>query len=84
MATWVALEDTHPDAGPLEHYPGSHLIDRFLFSNGSRHFIPEEMPKWHAYMDQEVSRRQLEKQRFLAKKGDVFVWSSDLLHGGAQ
>ena len=25
-ASWVALEDIHPDAGPLIYYPGSHTM----------------------------------------------------------
>jgi hypothetical protein len=82
IAIWVALEDAHVDAGQLEYYPGSHKIEQMIFSNGTRHFIPEEMPKWHAHMDAEVERRSLEKQTFSAKKGDVLIWHSNLLHGG--
>ncbi|GAB3483162.1 phytanoyl-CoA dioxygenase family protein [Polaromonas eurypsychrophila] len=84
IAIWVALEDTHPDAGPLEYYPGSHLIEQMKFSNGSYHFIPGEMPNWHTYMANQVKQKGLKITSFAAKKGDVFVWHSDLLHGGGQ
>jgi hypothetical protein len=82
IAIWVALEDAHADAGQLEYYPGSHKIEQMIFSNGTRHFVPSEMPNWHAYMDAEIERRGLEKKTFSAKNGDVLVWHSNLLHGG--
>ncbi|NML34287.1 phytanoyl-CoA dioxygenase family protein [Paraburkholderia antibiotica] len=82
IAIWVALEDAHVDAGQLEYYPGSHKIEPMIFSNGLRHFVPDEMPKWHAYIEEEVARRGFEKQVFSAKKGDVLIWHANLLHGG--
>jgi ectoine hydroxylase-related dioxygenase (phytanoyl-CoA dioxygenase family) len=84
IAIWVALEDCHLDAGPLRYYPGSHKIKQYEFSNGSTHFIPSEMDQWDEYMQQEVSRLNLSPQIFAAKKGDVFIWSCYLLHGGSQ
>ncbi|MBB5470755.1 hypothetical protein HDG32_006909 [Paraburkholderia sp. CI2] len=82
IAIWVALEDAQVDAGQLEYYPGSHKIEQMIFSNGTRHFVPDEMPKWHAYMDAEVERHGLEKKTFSARKGDVLIWHANLLHGG--
>jgi ectoine hydroxylase-related dioxygenase (phytanoyl-CoA dioxygenase family) len=84
IAIWVALEDTQLDAGPLEYYPGSHLIEQMKFSDGSYHHIPEEMPDWHAYIDDQVKEKGLKKSSFAARKGDVFIWHSDLLHGGGR
>jgi ectoine hydroxylase-related dioxygenase (phytanoyl-CoA dioxygenase family) len=83
IAIWVALEDSHEDAGQLEYFPGSHRIEQMRFSNGSYHFIPEEMPKWISYMDEAVEAKDLQKRRFAAKKGDVFIWHAHLLHGGS-
>jgi ectoine hydroxylase-related dioxygenase (phytanoyl-CoA dioxygenase family) len=82
IAIWVALEDAHVDAGQLEYYPGSHKIEQMIFSNGSRHFVPEEMPQWHSYMDRQVESHGLEKTTFFARKGDVLIWHANLLHGG--
>ena len=82
IATWVALEDTHADAGPLEYYPESHLIEPMKFSSGDYHFIQDEMPQWSNYMDDSVKQARLEKVSFSAKKGDVFIWHANLLHGG--
>jgi len=83
IAIWVALEDCHPDAGPLRYYPGSHLIPPYTFSNGSNHVVEDEMPEWQAYMDREVAARGLSPLTFPARKGDVFIWSAYLLHGGS-
>jgi phytanoyl-CoA hydroxylase len=82
IATWVALEDTHEDAGPLEYFPGSHLIEQMKFSNGEYHSVESEMPEWQAYMNLAVERAGLKPARFAAKKGDVFIWHANLLHGG--
>jgi len=81
-ATWMAFEDVDPAAGPLEYYPRSHEIPLYRFSDGSHHANAEEMPQWSAYIQRELERRGLEKKTFLARKGDVFIWHSDLVHGG--
>lgn len=83
VAIWVALEDCHPDAGPLRYYPGSHRIPPHVFSTGSNHVVDTEMPAWHAYTHGEVAARGLQAQTFAARKGDVFIWSAYLLHGGS-
>ncbi|WP_454874625.1 phytanoyl-CoA dioxygenase family protein [Paraburkholderia xenovorans] len=60
LASWVALEDVHEDAGPLEYYPGSQLIPQWKFSNGTYHSVPEEMGAWHPYMDAQLKERAYE------------------------
>ncbi len=82
IATWIAFEDVHPAAGPLGYFPGSQDIPLHRFRDGTHHASNEEMPAWHEYIEAEVQERKLEKKTFLARKGDVFVWHSDLLHGG--
>ncbi|MDE1149537.1 MAG: phytanoyl-CoA dioxygenase family protein [Azospirillaceae bacterium] len=82
IASWVALEDSHPDAGPLEYFPGSHRIPQMRFSNGTYHAVPDEMPAWERYMADQVRAAGLQKLQFSARKGDVFIWHSNLLHGG--
>lgn len=66
-AIWVALEDSQADAGQLEYYPRSHKIDQMRFSDGSYHYIPSEMDRWHQYMDRSIKEHGLEKVRFEAK-----------------
>jgi len=83
IASWVALEDAHEDAGPLEYFPGSHKIEQMRFSDGGYHEIAEEQHIWHAYMAERVADAGLEKRIFKARSGDVFIWHAHLLHGGA-
>ena len=83
VATWMALEDVHQDAGPLRYFPGSHRIKPFRFSTGNVHYIPSEMPHWFEYMDESVAHLGLEETRFLAKRGDLLIWNALLFHGGA-
>jgi phytanoyl-CoA hydroxylase len=84
VATWAAIEDTQADAGPLRYYPGSNHIPHYRFATGSYHVNLPEMEKWSDYMADEVDRRGLEEQRFLAQKGDLFIWHALLLHGGSE
>jgi hypothetical protein len=83
VATWMALEDVHQDAGPLRYFPGSQRIKPFRFSSGNVHYIPSEMPHWFEYMDESVAQLGLEETRFLAKRGDLLIWNALLFHGGS-
>jgi hypothetical protein len=83
IATWMALEDALEGSGPLRYYPGSHSIPPYRFSNGKLHTIPEEMALWSDHMADQVERYGLEEEVFYAKKGDLFIWSAFLLHGGS-
>jgi ectoine hydroxylase-related dioxygenase (phytanoyl-CoA dioxygenase family) len=83
LAIWVAREDCHMDAGPLRYYPGSHKIEQYVFSTGSNHTVSDEMGQWSAYMQDQVAQRGLKPQVFAAQRGDVFIWSAYLLHGGS-
>lgn len=82
-ATWIALEDCDDDAGPLQYYPGSHLIPPFRFSHGGINAKSDEMEKYSEYMQRGVESRGLKAERFCARKGDMFIWHSQLFHGGS-
>ncbi|HEY9809793.1 MAG TPA: phytanoyl-CoA dioxygenase family protein [Halomicronema sp.] len=84
VASWIALEDCHPDAGPLWYIPGSHKIPIYRFSSGSPHVVEKEFPDWQKYMAEEVKNKNLNEEFFYPKKGDVFIWHSQLLHGGSR
>lgn len=83
VAAWVALEDCSSESGLLRYWPGSHRIGPYRFSNGGRHFVPEEADAWGAWMRNEVGKRGLRSELFAACKGDVFIWHAQLLHGGS-
>jgi phytanoyl-CoA hydroxylase len=81
-ASWVALEDGSPDSGPLRYYAGSHKIPPFLFTTGSITAVDAEMPRYYEYMQRELERRGIKAETFVPKIGDVFIWHSQLYHGG--
>jgi ectoine hydroxylase-related dioxygenase (phytanoyl-CoA dioxygenase family) len=83
IATWIALEDTQPEAGPLRYWPGSHRIPPFLFGGSSYHYVQEEMPVFEGYYRSQLERRGLRPKLLFAKKGDVLIWHAQLLHGGS-
>lgn len=84
-ASWIALEDVHEDAGPLTYYPGSHRIPKFDFGDGM--FLTPTSPRreadFLAHIRAQCAERGLREQRFLARKGDVFVWHGALAHRGS-
>lgn len=85
VASWIALEDVHADAGPLEYYVGSHRLPEFLFRGHDKHMRADEdneHDRFLAHLHEESARLNLERKRFLAKKGDVLIWAADLAHGG--
>jgi ectoine hydroxylase-related dioxygenase (phytanoyl-CoA dioxygenase family) len=83
---WVALEDVHPDAGPLFYYPGSHhRVRKHLFANGT--VLAEgdgpHVRAFEEYLQNECESLGLDRVLFMPKKGDVLIWHSALVHGGS-
>lgn len=84
-ASWIALEDISPDTGELEYYVGSHRLEDYLFEGASK-WMPANSGEYRSYVDslhKRSSERGFKRERFLAKKGDVLLWSADLAHGGS-
>ncbi len=80
----ICLEDAHPDAGPLQYYPGSHLIPPFLNIDGDRKArTDQEFIDATAYLDLHVRRRDLRETQFCGNSGDTFLWHEQLYHGGS-
>ena len=84
VASWLALEDIHPDSGPLSYYPKSNQIPAYKFSHGGIWAVQDEMPAFDAYYDKELAERGLQSEGFCPKKGDVFIWHAQLYHGGGK
>jgi phytanoyl-CoA hydroxylase len=82
VASWIALEDVHPDAGPLLLWSGSHRLPPFNFGESGYHFTPQMEQRNTAYLSEQKER--FPRVTFMAKKGDVLLWHSMLIHGGAQ
>jgi ectoine hydroxylase-related dioxygenase (phytanoyl-CoA dioxygenase family) len=87
LAIWVALEDITPDSGPLHYYPGSQKLPYIMsedFENDNSFFSIGE--NYYEYYEKKIAslvqEKGLKKEIFLAKKGDLFIWHANLLHGG--
>jgi Phytanoyl-CoA dioxygenase (PhyH) len=82
---WVALEDTHTDNGPLFYYPRSHRSEEFNYFNigieAKKDF--SEYKEYEDFMEAFMDSRQYERREIYMKKGDVLIWSSNLVHGGS-
>lgn len=87
IAAWIALEDIHPDSGPLFYYPGSHklpylLNDDFENYSTSLKLGNKQYSDYEDLVEEIISKNSYEKKVFLAKKGDVLIWHANLIHGG--
>lgn len=83
-ASWVALEDVDPAAGPLTYVPGSHAIPLFNWGNGmhrqSGATAGEE--EFVEHIQRHCDAAGLTPANFCPKKGDVLIWHAALAHGG--
>lgn len=89
VGAWVALESVHPDSGPLEVCVGSHKLpflypDDFGCAVGSK----AEPYKYYSQYEDHIALLQaqhhFERRAICLEKGQVLVWSSNLLHGGSK
>jgi hypothetical protein len=87
-ASWIPLEDIHPDAGPLAYYPGSHRTEvSGLFDWGGGSIVyegdsqrqPQELSD---YLAERMAAAGIAPKVFCPKKGDVLVWHGNLSHAG--
>lgn len=87
-AAWIALEDVKEGSGELLYVPGSHRLPDSPFWADKKHWNPdldgiEAHNLWSKWLLDESSRRGFEVRSFFPKKGDVFLWHADLVHGGS-
>ena len=82
VATWIALEDIREGSGELAYYDGSHRLPDYAFKDGGKRFNAnaDDAAKYSADLVAACEQRRMPYQRLLAKKGDVFLWTADLVH----
>lgn len=88
---WVALEDINEDSGPLHYYAGSHrLPDYQLYDifdgqqeGGNYPALEDYNACYEDFAEQTMRREGLERREICLKKGEVFIWSASLFHGGS-
>lgn len=87
IGAWVALEDVHPDSGPVFYVPGSHrlpyVMSEDLDLDSSPLLVPEKSAAYNRLVAERIAELGTEPVPFLARKGDVLLWHANLLHGGA-
>ena len=93
MAVWIALDDIDPDSGPFQFVRGSHKFpvitnEKILEALGDNAVAD---PKWPVrseeiltpLFEQLIEDADLQVEDFIAKKGDVLLWHSRLMHRGS-
>jgi phytanoyl-CoA hydroxylase len=82
VATWIALEDVQEGSGELAFYDKSHRLPHYLFKDGTKrmNFADDDQDLYQAELEAACTRESMTYERFLAKKGDVFFWTADLVH----
>lgn len=89
-AVWIALGDVHPDSGPFQYIPGSHLWHRLVRSKFEP-YLDMRDPEWPKHSEDiltplvlaEMDERGGELIGYLPKRGDVLIWHSRLYHRGS-
>ena len=89
-ASWIALEDVHPDSGPLAYFQGGHDAEiTGFFDWGGGNILSEELETknrngmdFAAFIDQRMTHNNIQQNAFLPKKGDVLIWHPNLPHKG--
>lgn len=80
---WVAMEDVHADAGPLFYYPGSHVWPSYGNAHIGATPGADAVMKFIRLQQEMPARLGVERETFIARKGQALIWASNLLHGGS-
>lgn len=90
VVAWFALEDIHPDAGPLTLWKGSHRLPyiRPIDLNIAPGTPRAEATRLHnelyyAAIQRLIDETQPEPYVYLPKQGEVLLWHSNVVHRGA-
>ncbi len=78
---WVALEDIHPDSGPLQYYPGSQKLPVFTTADVSKPY--SAMKDYEDFIEKTVQKAGLKRETAPIRRGQAFIWAANLFHGGS-
>lgn len=85
---WVALEDIDAENGPLHYYAGSHKLPQATLSDfgipslGGRNPYDLYRSVYEPGIAGVVAKHGLKSREAHIRKGQVLIWSANLLHGG--
>jgi hypothetical protein len=77
---WIALEDIHPDSGPLQYYPGSQKLPVFSVADLAGRDV---RAGYEDFIDETVQKAGLKRETAPIKRGQAFIWAANLFHGGS-
>jgi hypothetical protein len=88
VGVWVALEDVHPDSGPLTVCPGTHRLpylfpEDFGCARGSKADPYRHYKTYEDYVEQLAQSGDVTRKQVCLKEGEILVWHSNLMHGGS-
>jgi len=88
---WVALEDIHPDSGPLGIVKKSHKSPIILFEDLGFEQFPKNLKEvkyfytaYEEYLKEYIESNNLIIEYPLLKKGDCLIWQANLFHGACE
>ena len=80
---WVALEDVDDSNGPLFYYPGSHRLPEFTGYDLGYSVEDYSYPRYEDFQNDLMDELGIKPIEFHATKGDLLIWASNVIHGGA-
>jgi hypothetical protein len=84
---WLAMEDVTVDGGPLFYYPGSHrwpvMSNALIGRRGQGSQLNSAQDPYAEAWAALVAAEGVEREVFLACKGQALIWCANLLHGGS-
>jgi ectoine hydroxylase-related dioxygenase (phytanoyl-CoA dioxygenase family) len=83
VGVWVALEDMDMNNGPVVFYPGSHKIPEIDMKDVGVAAHSGHYPHYVCYMMGVIKGAKLQSRYATIKKGQAFMWASNMLHGGS-
>jgi hypothetical protein len=81
-ATWIALENVVEGSGELAFFDRSHKLPHYVFKDGTKriNFSVDDQGQYVEDLDAACRQHDMRYERFMAGKGDVFIWAADLVH----
>ncbi len=88
---WVALEDIHPDSGPLSVVPYTHKSPIILPLDLDTEDLPknitevkENYSKYETYVKNYIRENNLKIKTPILKQGQALIWAANTFHGAGK